>query len=120
MMRGPRGQIPHGCRPMAHSCACTPVDHPSRPLRSRAGLWLMAAIVVGCGSRTGLEGLFARGTGGAAGATAPVTGGSDAPPPFRPPGQAAADRIDLLFVIDDSGSMADKQNLLADAIPDLV
>jgi hypothetical protein len=36
------------------------------------------------------------------------------------PEQARADRIDLLFVIDDSGSMADKQQILARALPDMV
>jgi hypothetical protein len=43
-----------------------------------------------------------------------------APPFGRSPEQAVADRIDLLLVIDDSGSMIDKQQLLADALPDLV
>ena len=39
-----------------------------------------------------------------------------APPPIRP----RADNIDLLFMIDNSGSMADKQIILAKAIQDLV
>ena len=43
-----------------------------------------------------------------------------APPFRRSPDQATADRIDILLVIDDSGSMTDKQRLLADALPDLV
>src|SRR5688572_26465045 len=34
--------------------------------------------------------------------------------------QPAIDKIDLLFVIDDSSSMGDKQEILADALPDLV
>lgn len=42
-------------------------------------------------------------------------------PEFRDdPEQATADKIDLLLVIDDSGSMADKQAILARAVPDLV
>lgn len=43
------------------------------------------------------------------------------PPPFKDdPEQARADRIDLLFVIDDSGSMSDKQALLVEAVPDML
>ena len=38
----------------------------------------------------------------------------------RDPDQARTDRIDLLFVIDDAGSMGDKQALLGRAIPDMV
>lgn len=34
--------------------------------------------------------------------------------------QARADKIDLLFVIDDSGSMGDKQAILSRAVPDMV
>jgi hypothetical protein len=41
-------------------------------------------------------------------------------PPEDNPAQARADKIDLLFVIDDSGSMRDKQHILAQAVPDLV
>ena len=40
--------------------------------------------------------------------------------PSEVPEQAHADKIDLLFVIDDSGSMRDKQMILAQAMPDLV
>ncbi|MDD9946429.1 MAG: hypothetical protein OXU20_35620 [Myxococcales bacterium] len=36
------------------------------------------------------------------------------------PTRARADRIDLLFVIDDSGSMQDKQRLFRRALPDMV
>ncbi len=35
-------------------------------------------------------------------------------------GQTAVDKIDLLIMIDNSSSMADKQNVLKDAVPDLV
>ncbi len=34
--------------------------------------------------------------------------------------QSGVDKIDLLLVIDNSGSMADKQNILSKAVPDLV
>ncbi len=34
--------------------------------------------------------------------------------------QPAVDKIDLLLVVDNSGSMADKQRILANAVPDLV
>jgi hypothetical protein len=44
--------------------------------------------------------------------------GSTAIPPSTL--QARADKIDLLFVIDDSGSMRDKQLILSRAVPDLV
>ena len=34
--------------------------------------------------------------------------------------QGAVDKIDLLFMIDNSASMADKQDILAEAVPDLI
>jgi hypothetical protein len=34
--------------------------------------------------------------------------------------QSSVDKIDLLLLIDNSRSMADKQQILADAVPDLV
>lgn len=34
--------------------------------------------------------------------------------------QSSVDKIDLLFMIDNSGSMADKQEVLAEAVPDLL
>jgi hypothetical protein len=34
--------------------------------------------------------------------------------------QAAVDKIDILFAIDNSASMGDKQEILADAVPDLI
>src|SRR5581483_3766610 len=51
-------------------------------------------------------------------AGAPSPRGPTAIPPSMQ--QARADKIDLLFVIDDSGSMRDKQLILARALPDLV
>ncbi|KYF87878.1 hypothetical protein BE17_52840 [Sorangium cellulosum] len=41
-------------------------------------------------------------------------------PPVAGPPETAIDKIDLLLAIDNSGSMADKQALLALAVPDLV
>jgi hypothetical protein len=68
-------------------------------------LFLVAA---GCG-RSGLP--IAAFAAQAAGAAAPIATTAE---------QARADKIDLLFVIDDSGSMRDKQQILARAVPDLV
>src|SRR5262245_66164762 len=34
--------------------------------------------------------------------------------------QQAVDKVDLLFAIDNSASMGDKQAILADAVPDLI
>src|SRR5687768_5576214 len=34
--------------------------------------------------------------------------------------QQAVDKVDLLFAIDNSASMGDKQTILADAVPDLI
>src|SRR5262245_39104248 len=34
--------------------------------------------------------------------------------------QQAVDKVDLLFAIDNSASMGDKQEILADAVPDLI
>src|SRR6185436_7699855 len=34
--------------------------------------------------------------------------------------QQAVDKVDLLFAIDNSASMGDKQQILADAVPDLI
>jgi hypothetical protein len=66
--------------------------------------------LAGCGARTGL---FSddRGPG-------PAPTGSTAIP--ETPQQARADKIDLLFVVDDSGSMGDKQAILSRAVPDMV
>jgi hypothetical protein len=72
----------------------------------------VAALAIGCGAKTGLRvdpGLADAGTGGTAGA-----------PAFDAGVQARADKIDLLFMIDGSGSMTDKQEILGVAVPDLV
>ncbi|HSO35675.1 MAG TPA: hypothetical protein VLT33_24270 [Labilithrix sp.] len=52
------------------------------------------------------------GTGGDAG---PETGVEPPPPPLL-----RADKVDLLFMIDNSASMGDKQAILADAVPSLL
>lgn len=78
--------------------------------RVAAAVGLLASA---CGARTGLP------ASGDAAAPAPVaTHQPTAIPPST--AQARADKIDLLFVIDDSGSMSDKQAILSRAVPDLV
>ena len=73
----------------------------------------------------------ARGAGGASGAGAGTDGGtgggiiivkppSDAGPECVDGGRTAVTRIDLLFMIDNSSSMADKETILAAVVPDLV
>jgi hypothetical protein len=54
--------------------------------------------------------------------SASVDGGLPRTATALPPNimQARADKIDLLFVIDNSGSMRDKQQILSSAVPDLV
>jgi hypothetical protein len=83
-----------------------------------AGAMLVAAFLavsgVGCGARTGLS--IEQRQSPTADAAQPRT--PTAIPPTAQ--QARADKIDLLFVIDDSGSMRDKQLILARALPDLV
>jgi hypothetical protein len=85
----------------------------------RLGLLVTAVACTACGARTGLPSISsseeggAGGTGGVAGTGG--TGGNGGTEP-----QAQADKIDLLFMIDGSGSMADKQQILGLAIPDLV
>ncbi|HVW26990.1 MAG TPA: hypothetical protein VHC69_16605 [Polyangiaceae bacterium] len=81
-------------------------------------LILVAAFATDCGARTGLS--FA-GSRADAGAPAPAPTPTRAPTAIPPTAQQArADKIDLLFVVDDSGSMRDKQVILARALPDLV
>jgi hypothetical protein len=93
--------------------------HPPRLPSRRTGFFRCApALVVaflgsGCGARTGLL-VAERETADGSSTPRPPT----AIPPR--PEQARADKIDLLFVIDDSGSMRDKQLILARALPDLV
>ena len=71
-----------------------------------------AVLVAACGAKTGLRVDPGRVDAG--------SGGSGGTPPFDAGVQARADKIDLLFMIDGSGSMRDKQEILAVAVPDLV
>ncbi|HSC86409.1 MAG TPA: hypothetical protein VLC09_04035 [Polyangiaceae bacterium] len=80
-----------------------------------------AGLAAGCGGTP--EG-DADGQGGAGGADGPATGGATSDggevPPIRVVEHGRVDKIDLLFVIDNSTSMADKQTVLSAAIPRLV
>ncbi len=66
-----------------------------RFLRHLAWPFVAAAAIAGCGSRTGLL----------------------VPPPDASI-LSVSGKVDLLFMIDNSGSMGDKQELLREAIPD--
>jgi hypothetical protein len=80
--------------------------------RRQASAVVAGVICLSCGAKTGL--LVSE--------TKATDSGAPRPPTAIPPKsqQARADKIDLLFVIDDSGSMRDKQLILARALPDLV
>ncbi len=81
------------------------------------GALLAAAIAAeGCGSEveTSSGGTGAT-SGGTTTSTSSGTGGGGGALPTTP-----ADKIDLLFMIDNSRSMADKQEVLAATVPDLV
>jgi hypothetical protein len=77
-----------------------------------AALFLVTLSFAACGARTGL--LIAGGAGGAGGAA--LSSGWDVSV-FR---QRAVTKVDLLLTLDNSISMADKQALLAEAVPLLV
>jgi hypothetical protein len=85
-----------------------------RPWRFLAAS-IAAVSLAACGAKTGL-----RVDPGPAAIVDAGTGGSGGMPPFDAGVQARADKIDLLFMIDGSGSMTDKQQILAVAVPDLV
>ncbi len=82
------------------------------------------------GETGGSAGLVGNDTGGASGMTGSGgvlgPGGQSSGPPVDPPGSALtlnpsrASRVDLLLMIDNSISMADKQQLLATAVPPLL
>ena len=75
-----------------------------------------SAGVAGTGGSAGVAGTGGTGTGGTGGTGTGGTGGTGIDP-----GPAAhVDKLDLLFMIDNSASMADKQKLLAASIPDFV
>ena len=76
-----------------------------RALGFAAVLALSALSALACGARTGLPIPEAE-----------VEGGNKEDAGIGP----KADKIDLLFMIDNSASMADKQAILAEAVPDLV
>lgn len=94
--------------------------------RSRAwGTVFAVAIAVGaCGGGKGKPGPTEEdGTGGAAGGPSGTGGQPEDPaPPFvdRITVGSRIEKIDLLFMIDNSVSMADKQQILRDAVPSLV
>jgi hypothetical protein len=62
------------------------------------------------------------GSGSSSGGSSSSSGGADAAPPGDggPGPQTTTAKVDLLFMIDNSPSMGDKQNLLALAIPNMI
>ncbi len=75
---------------------------------------LVASAGAGCGARD--DGLFGSGNvGGSGGDT--DTGGSGGSKPLPP---ASTDKVDVLLVLDNSRSMADKQAILSLAVPELI
>jgi len=67
------------------------------------------------GSGTG--GSTSSGTGGTGGSTSSGTGGSTS---SGTGGAPSGDKVDLLLVVDNSRSMADKQNVLASSVPEVI
>src|SRR6266511_921337 len=100
----------------------------------RASAAAAISAIAACGGSTTTDSSGAGGAGGAAGAggaqgggtagSGPfVDGGIDGSTPARivvPAKLGKVSKIDLLFMIDNSSSMADKQFILAQAVPDLV
>jgi hypothetical protein len=95
----------------------------------RAAAVLLGVLAVACGGRTGALG--DAGGGGASGGGGAGSGGGgsnggagggstsvDGGPSLGPP--PVANKVDLLFMIDNSASMGDKQSLLAEAVPDML
>jgi hypothetical protein len=78
----------------------------------------LCLVLGACGARTGLPDGLRENPGTRDAAGVPRVSTPTAIPPSKT--QARADKIDLLFVIDDSGSMQDKQTILSNAVPDLV
>jgi hypothetical protein len=97
-----------------------------------AAACITVAMSCGCGGETdllatgadaspdGRAGAGGAGGGGAAGGSGSTAAGDDAGTQSGPPKQTKSAKIDLLFDIDNSASMGDKQAYLAQAIPDLV
>jgi hypothetical protein len=87
--------------------------------------WLGAMVAGGCASLAGVDGDYVydpAGEGGGSGAAGPGVGGSGAAGSgaggFTPIGDV--DKVDLVFMLDNSRSMADKQNVLVLTVPELV
>jgi hypothetical protein len=104
----------------------------SRRVQAYVGAW---ALAVACGGKTQQLGVGgASGTGGGGGASGGAatsgaassgsTSGASAGSPTSPGGVVlgteVVDKIDILFDIDNSASMGDKQDYLKSAIPDLI
>jgi hypothetical protein len=86
---------------------------------------LLAALGCGGSSGTGMSRAGGGGTGGVGGATGVAAGSGIGGVASRnlfvdTITQKSVDKIDLLFMIDNSLSMADKQEVLKEAVPDLV
>jgi hypothetical protein len=96
-------------------------------MKNRRGMWVallaLGVPAVGCGDDS------SGGTGTAPTASGTGTGTNTSPTPTVPATGfsvvdqvrvSSVDKIDLLFMVDNSASMADKQKVLAKAVPDLV
>ncbi len=96
----------------------------SQLIRRATPVVLLGLAPVACGSKVVLS--FSSpdggggGSGGAGGASVAPEGGSLPTPEVQRATPASASKIDLLLMIDNSSSMADKQTILAQAVPDLV
>jgi hypothetical protein len=76
-------------------------------MRIPTAIFLLGTLALACGARTGLPADQDNG----------ITGPDAGVPPRH---LAPADKVDLLFMIDNSASMSDKQALLKEAVPDLL
>ncbi|MCC6647423.1 MAG: hypothetical protein IT374_17855 [Polyangiaceae bacterium] len=77
---------------------------------------LAATALVGCSSDPDAQASSPVGGGGSGGSAGSGGGGAGG----APQATQTADKIDLLFVVDNSAAMLDKQKLLARAVPDLI
>src|SRR5262245_6710446 len=97
-----------------------------RECRAAAFLTTVLLALAGCGGKSNAGGVARDGGGsggcGGGGGSTVVDGGDGSTPsrPVTPARQTRVTKVDLLFMIDNSSSMADKQALLAQAVPDLV
>jgi hypothetical protein len=87
--------------------------------RLAAATLSLTTIVVACGGTVRSKGSGAGAGGGSSGANAGL-GGAPISGIATTIHQQTVDKVDLLFMIDNSASMADKQGLLAAAVPDLI